>query len=243
MALIKMTAIVDAISGKIQGTVFARNKGGAYARGRGVVTNPRTPEQMRVRSIFGTVSASWRNLSVAQISDWDNLASETTYQNRLGDTRNYSGKALFQKVNQNRILAGYDLLKDAPNFADLIGISYASGTGISEEGTVSIGIQAGLAADPVANNVNAGFILSATGPVNQGTKFVKNRLRDFLTILDLEKNVIDTEDFAVDEEALGALYTAKYGIPEPGERVAMALTPVNDLGQKGAPFVFFIDFT
>ena len=242
MALIKTTAIIDAISGKIQGSVFARNKGGAYVRGRGVVTNPRTPEQMRVRSIFGTVSGSWRNLSQVQIADWDLLANETTYQNRLGDSRTYSGKALFQKVNQNRLLLGYELMKDAPNFADLIGIAFANGTGQNDEGTISINIDAGLAADPVANEVNAGFILSATGPINHGIKFVKNRLRDFLTVLDLEKNFVDTEDFATDEIELGALYAAKFGTPEPGERVAMALTAVNDLGQKGAPFIFYIDF-
>ena len=97
MALIKTTAIVDAISGKIQGTVFARNKGGAYARGRGVVTNPRSAAQMRVRSMFAAVSQAWRTLTQIQVQDWNTLASETTYQNRLGDSRNYTGKALFKK--------------------------------------------------------------------------------------------------------------------------------------------------
>src|SRR5699024_1734181 len=111
MALIKMTAIVDAISGKIQGTAVARDKGGAYARGRGVVTNPRSEAQMRVRSMFGAVSASWRSLSQTQRAGWNALASETTYQNRLGDTRNYTGKALFQKVNQNRLLQEESILK------------------------------------------------------------------------------------------------------------------------------------
>ena len=37
MAKIKTTAFMDAISGKVNGTVFSRNRGGAYVRSKGVI--------------------------------------------------------------------------------------------------------------------------------------------------------------------------------------------------------------
>lgn len=241
MALIKMTAIVDAISGKIQGTVFARNKGGAYARGRGVVTNPRTPEQMRVRSIFATVSSSWRNLSEVQISDWNELADETTYQNRLGDSRKYTGKALYQKVNQNRQLMGLGLLSNAPNFTELIGVMSATGSFSLDGDDLSIVFHADLVAELTATP-SSGFVLTATPPVGKGMNYVENRARDLVTKIGLDGNEVKEEDFAASAQELGAMYQARFGTPDEEERIVLALTPVNEYGQKGVRFPFILNF-
>lgn len=241
MALIKMTAIVDAISGKIQGTVFARNKGGAYARGRGVVTNPRTPAQMRVRSIFATVSSSWRNLTEVQVSDWNELADETTYQNRLGDSRTYTGKALYQRVNQNRLLMGLTLLPVAPNFGEVIGVLNASGSFSLANDVLSVSFEADLV-DALTATPSAGFVLTATPPVGKGMNYVDNRARDLVTKIGLTGDEIDETDFATDAAALGAVYQARFGTPGQDERIVLALTPVNEYGQKGVPFKFILNF-
>lgn len=241
MALIKMTAIVDAISGKIQGTVFARNKGGAYARGRGVVTNPRTPEQMRVRSIFATVSASWRNLTEIQISDWNELASETTYQNRLGDSRNYTGKALYQKINQNRQLMGLGLLSNAPSFTELIGVMSASGSFSLNGDDLSIAFNADLVAE-LTSTPSAGFVLSCSPPMHKGMKYVKNKIRELVTKIGLTGDNVKEEDFATDAEELGAMYQAKFGTPAENEVIVIELTPVNEYGQKGVGFPVILGF-
>lgn len=241
MALIKMTAIVDAISGKIQGTVFARNKGGAYARGRGVVTNPRTPEQMRVRSIFASVSSSWRTLTEVQVSDWNELADETTYQNRLGDSRNYTGKALYQKVNQNRLLMGLGLLLVAPSFGEIVGVLNAAGSFSLTGNDLSIQFDADLVGQ-LPSAPSSGFVLSATPPIGKGMRYVENRMRDLVTEIGLVGDAISEEDFAATAADLGALYQARFGIPDQGEDIVMALTPVNEFGQKGVPFKFKVDF-
>lgn len=241
MALIKMTAIVDAISGKIQGTVFARNKGGAYARGRGVVTNPRTPNQLRVRSIFATVSSNWRNLTGEQVSRWNELADETTYQNRLGDSRNYTGKALYQKINQNRLLMGLGLLAWAPSFGELIGVLNASGSFSIAGDDLSIAFDADLVATLTATP-SSGFVLTATPPIKKGMSYVENRMRDLVTEIGLTGDAISEEDFAATAADLGALYQARFGIPAQDEDIVMALTPVNEFGQKGVPFQFKVAF-
>lgn len=236
-----MTAIVDAISGKIQGTVFARNKGGAYARGRGVVTNPRTPEQMRVRSIFATVSSSWRNLTGVQISDWNELADETTYQNRLGDSRNYTGKALYQKVNQNRLLMGLSLLSAAPDFTELIGVMTASGSFSLDGDDLSIAFSADLVAELTATP-SAGFVLSSTPPMSVGQKYVKNRIRELVTKIGLTGDTVTEIDFAASADELGAMYQARFGTPAEEQAIVIELTPVNEYGQKGVGFPVVLGF-
>ena len=105
MALIKTTAIVDAISGKLQGTVFAKNKGGDYMRGRGKVLQPDSPAQMAVRGLFGAISSAFALLTRSQIEQWKTFADLHPYTNRLGDQRNLTAKAMFQKVNTNLALA------------------------------------------------------------------------------------------------------------------------------------------
>lgn len=105
MALIKTTAIVDAISGKLQGTVFAKNKGGDYMRGRGKVLQPDTPAQMAARGLFGAISAAFALLLRSQIEQWKDFATLHPYTNRLGDQRVLTAKAMFQKVNTNLALA------------------------------------------------------------------------------------------------------------------------------------------
>lgn len=241
MALIKTTAIVDAISGKIQGTVFARNKGGAYARGRGVVTNPRSAAQMRVRSMFGAVSASWRSLSPEQIAGWNALASETTYQNRLGDTRHYTGKALFQKINQNRLLQAEDILKNAPEFGELVGVVSATGSMSVTGSDLSINFNA-ILADMLPADPSSGFALSATPPLRPSTNYVKNMLRGLDLKVGLTGNSVDETDFAADADALGALYASKFGLPKANEKIVLALRPINENGQKGTEFVFEVNF-
>ena len=47
-------------SGKCGGTVWQRNRYGAYCYPAFVPANPRSPAQMAVRGTFGAVSARWR---------------------------------------------------------------------------------------------------------------------------------------------------------------------------------------
>ena len=54
---IKYSALVMGVSGKLNGSVGATNKGGAYLRNKGVVSNPNTPAQAAVRSRFGSLSS------------------------------------------------------------------------------------------------------------------------------------------------------------------------------------------
>lgn len=114
MALIKLTAFLDSISGKVNGSVFSRNKGGAYVRGKGVVSNPQSLAQSGVRAVFGAISQAWKGLTEIQRDAWNAATSNFPYQNRLGDTKQLSGFALHQKLNNNLATIGQPFITTPP---------------------------------------------------------------------------------------------------------------------------------
>lgn len=109
-ALFKGSAVVGAISGKSGGTVFSRNKSGAYIKGFVVPTNPNTIKQQDVRSSFANLVGTWKGLTKAEQQAWIDIAPQYPYQNRVGDTKIYTGQQLYIKLNQNLDVVGATLL-------------------------------------------------------------------------------------------------------------------------------------
>lgn len=103
MALIKSTILAQ-ISGSINGTTFAHNRGGAYARNRSLPSNPGTDRQDQVRTAMSSISTAWRDtLSDGERALWRNYGQNLSVINRLGDTISLSGIAAFNRVNLFRM--------------------------------------------------------------------------------------------------------------------------------------------
>lgn len=111
---IKYSALVMGVSGKLNGSVGATNKGGAYLRNKGVTSNPQTIAQQAVRSRFGSLSSSFRGLTVAQINAWNNAAADFPIIDRLGDTRYLTGLGLFVQLNTNLLTIGQPTIENPP---------------------------------------------------------------------------------------------------------------------------------
>lgn len=221
-ALVKFTAIVDGLSGKIAGTVFARNKGGAYARGKGNPTNPQTAAQSAVRSRFAQIAQAWRGLTNDQRKAWDASTDDYPYNNRMGDSKHLSGSGLHQKLNLNR--ASVELaniaLPSLPKALELpLSFSVAAD---ATAGTARIA--ANFAGAPTGSTM---FAVYATEPSSAGRKNLKTRLRKIA--------VQDSDD--LDGVDLLPAYTAKFGALVIGANVAFELRPVqSETGQGSAPF-------
>lgn len=99
MAKITFGAFVTDIKGKVGSTVFQANKAGAFVRNKVVPANPQTTPQVRVRSDMSAISAAWRGLTEEQRLAWSAAAPNFPYQDRLGQTKTYSGQQLFVKLN------------------------------------------------------------------------------------------------------------------------------------------------
>lgn len=106
MALIKTGGGVAAISGKTGGTVYGRNKAGAYQRNWAKPINPGRIRQSDVRSSFAAASAAFSLLSLAQVDSWNAYAALLTRLNRQGDSYTPTGRQTFMECYNNMIAIG-----------------------------------------------------------------------------------------------------------------------------------------
>lgn len=101
MASIKLANFIVAVRGKIAGTVYSQNAGGTFARQYVVPTNPQTTPQTNQRALMSSLSAQWKGLTQVQRDAWITTASEFPYQNRVGESKIYTGQQLFVKLNMS----------------------------------------------------------------------------------------------------------------------------------------------
>lgn len=106
MAKIVFGGGVSLASGKIGGTVYARNKGGSYSRTWVVPTNPQTTRQNNQRNLLATKSAAWRGLSDGERDAWASWAGDNPILDRVGNSIVLSGAQAYNKININRTNAG-----------------------------------------------------------------------------------------------------------------------------------------
>ncbi len=102
MAKVQFGGGISAMSGKLGGNVFARNKGGAYTRNWVKPTNPSTPAQQNQRNTLALKSAAWRGITDSERNSWKSWAEDNPVLDRLGSSIVLSGAQAFTKININR---------------------------------------------------------------------------------------------------------------------------------------------
>ena len=108
MASIKLAPIISDIAGTVGGGVFSKNANGAYLRTKGLRNNQNTAAQREKRLNLTNFAQQWRNLTQAERDSWTQASPQFTYQNRVGDTKQYTGFQLFVKTNMNLETAALD---------------------------------------------------------------------------------------------------------------------------------------
>lgn len=107
MARILFTAVVADMRNKLNGTVFSKNKAGAYTRTKVTPVNPQSTSQVANRQRLSQFSQLWRTLSLAQITAWNDLAKSQPFGTDIfGNPKYLSGLSLFVKLNTNVSIAG-----------------------------------------------------------------------------------------------------------------------------------------
>lgn len=79
-----------------------------------VPANPDTTYQQTARTIFSTISSAYTALTPAEKSSWETLAASTTIIDKDGQETTIPTKALFQRINQYRVLHGQAIATTAP---------------------------------------------------------------------------------------------------------------------------------
>lgn len=145
MALIKFGNAVQDARGSLGGTVYSRNRGGAYIRSKVSACQPVSAFSSAARAIFKAVAQYWAvTLSDAQRAAWDTFATFHPYVNVFGDSIQLSGIAMFEAVNRSIRQIGADWIDDPPDtfavadLGDTAAVITAAG-GIPTDAQITIG--------------------------------------------------------------------------------------------------------
>ena len=168
MALLVPGAVVSVLSGKLGGTVFARNRGGAYARSYAIPTRVTSDSAQQVKAAFTAASRGYANLSAAQIAAWDQYGAENPVSNRIGQLITLKGQSWYVGCNSRLIITG-DTPIDLPPILPSPVIAVASGA------SVAVGANAATI-DVAAHAEDASIrvIIYAARSVSAGKRYVDN---------------------------------------------------------------------
>lgn len=149
MALIKLGALTQDVRGTLNGSVFSRNRGGAYVRTKVSPVQPLSEYSDFARQLFGTISQRWATvLTDEQRSAFEAFAAVHPFVNIFGDSIILSGIAFYQAVNRRLGQLGETFLDDPPltwSVEDTGGVTLD----IEEGGDFLIGIGRALAGNEV----------------------------------------------------------------------------------------------
>lgn len=214
MAKVKFGMMMVDARGKLGGHVFSKNRGGSYVRTKVTPVNPQTSDQTSVRALFGSISQGWSGLTEDQRNSFRGAVEAWATTDIFGDLIKPSGKALYQRLNQQAQIAGYPAITSAPLPSEVPSATLdAAEIGIGAEY-----FNVDITGDPTG----AKAIISATPPLSQGTKFVKDKLRQ-IVVTDF-----DPQDTAAQYTA----YVSKFGTPSAGDNIYMSIKFVDANGNS-----------
>lgn len=219
MASIKMGNVVVDMRGKISGNVYSKNKGGAYSRVRVVPSNPQSTAQMAVRADFTTNSQAWRGLTDAQRASWNKAVGNYPRINRVGDSHNLSGNALYQSLNKNLADVGIAPISSAPAPASVETVTVSTAVADFSAQTLVITLGGAIPA-------NTSLKVFTTETLSAGVASPGTKLRQLTSYAAAGGPGL----------TLTTPYLAKYGtIGAAGSKIFYKLVPVNaTTGQLGA---------
>lgn len=115
MALIKFGGGVADARGSVGGTVFSRNRFGAYTRNRTIPVNPGTSPQTKIRSIMSVCRNAWfSTLTAAQRTAWDTYAAGVAMTNRIGEVIHLTGWNHFVRSASSLLYADESIVAAGP---------------------------------------------------------------------------------------------------------------------------------
>lgn len=114
MAKVKFSALIAEMRNKLNGSVFARNRGGAYLRTKVTPLNPQSAAQVAARNLLTQFSQSWRSLTQAQRDAWNAAVAQFSTTDVFGDVVNPTGATLYTRLNINIANAGGTAISTPP---------------------------------------------------------------------------------------------------------------------------------
>jgi len=218
MALVKFTAIVADMRGKLNGSVFSKNTYGSYIRTKVTPVNPQTVAQQISRNFMTTVAQAWRGITQLQRDLWNQSSINFSRTNIFGDNVQLTGFNLYMRLNKNLLEINQAIIANAPQPADVPGFTSLSVVADTGAGTMNATFSPAI---PASVDVQ----VFATAPLSAGKQFVKSEFRKIDVLVNGD---LSPEDLAV-------AYIAKFGaLPPVGSKIFIGFKPTNNTtGQAG----------
>ena len=171
--LVRYSVLADA-SGSFGGLVASHGRSGQYIRARVRPTNPSSPAQVAVRTIFANLSSAWAMLTNAQRDAWVTYATNVPATNALGDPLILTGHQMYIRSNAARVQAGLARVDDGPTV--FAGDSYTSLNFIPNSGTQLIETNFDNT-DPWANEVGGALLAYTSRQVSVTRRYFNGPYR------------------------------------------------------------------
>jgi hypothetical protein len=188
-------------SGKAGTTVSVQSRYGQFRRRLVIPKDPRTTDQVRVRSSLGRISAMWNSLTDDLRRRWNAGDSGTRSRPRLGKYGRLTGQQFFVKINCTLASIGKALVTTPParpRFpANPVGELAITNTG------GAIALQLSVSKTPAAY-----IIVRGAAPCSAGVSFVRH-FRILGRLPDPSAGISNITD----------MYVKMFGIPHEGSRV------------------------
>jgi len=222
MAKILFTAVVADMRNKLNGTVFSKNRYGAFARTKVTPVNPATSYQTNARQNFGAWSQGWRGLTDAQRQSWIDGAPNFPVTDIFGNQKILTGLNLYVQLNTNLQNAGQSAITTCPSPVAIPGVQItAIDADVSD---TSIDVTTDTASVP------AGFTLFvyATPLITPGRNFTKGRER-----------FVGTTTLTTSAADIYTLWNPRFGLLVAGQKITVYMVLVsNTTGQQGVASSF-----
>ena len=220
MAKIILQQAFAEISGKLNGTVFAKNRGGAYMRTKVSPVNARTSAQLQARNLLSGYSQAWRNLTQAQRDAWNAASSDWSLATVFAQGATATGHGLFVTLNTNTNLAGGTSLTLPPNKVGAAPVQELNGATAVAGGDITLDML------PAAVPVGHTMYIESTQGMSAGISNANSKYRFIGTIAaggQTDENISDS-------------YAAKFGELSAGQKVFFRIKFINiNTGEVSLP--------
>lgn len=213
MAKVKFSALISEMRNKLNGSVFARNRGGAYLRNKVTPVNPQSQAQVLARARLTQFAQAWRSLTQAQRDAWNAAVSQWSTTDVFGDVVTPSGNALFNRLNINVAIAGGSQLNTPPQPVGAAALTDLSISAAAGAGTFDVTF------DPTPVPADHVMFLESTPMLSPG---ISNASAEFRRIDTLDAAELSPYDASASQ-------TAKFGTLVEGQKVFVRAKFINSL--------------
>jgi hypothetical protein len=213
MAKVKLSALVSEIRGKLNGSVFTKNRSGLALRNKVTPVNRNTPDQSQIKALFTSFNQKWRTLSEDLQKAWNAAVQDFKRTNIFGDSFTPSGMNLYTELNTNLAVIDQPEITKPPLPVNVPGITSftldVDSTVGSEKFTIDF--------KPTPTDAGVIHMVYATRCYSAGKRYVKSEYRMIGTIAAASPTPFD---------AL-TLWTDKFGVLTKDQMVSVKLVPVS----------------